>query len=46
MVRGKVDLQMISETKLDSSFPNTQFYMKSYMKSIYKDLTGIVREEV
>ena len=23
---------MISETKLDSSFPNAQFYMKSYSK--------------
>ena len=32
MVRDKVDLLMISETKLDSSFPNAQFYMKSYSK--------------
>ena len=30
MVRDKVDLLMIFETKLDSSFPNAQFYMKSY----------------
>ena len=29
MVRDKVDLLMISETKLYSSFPNAQFYMKS-----------------
>ena len=32
MVRDKVDLLMISETKLDSSFPIAQFYMKSYSK--------------
>ena len=32
MVRDKVDLRMISETKLDSSFPNAQFYLKSYSK--------------
>ena len=32
MVRDKVDLLMISETKLNSSFPNSQFYMKSYSK--------------
>ena len=30
MVRDKVDLLMISETKLDSSFTDAQFYMKSY----------------
>ena len=32
MVRDKVDLLMISGTKLDSSFLNAQFYMKSYSK--------------
>ena len=32
MVRDKVDSQMISKTKLDSSFPDVQFYMKSYTK--------------
>ena len=32
MVPDKVDLLMISETKLDSSFANAQFYMKSYSK--------------
>ena len=32
MVPDKVDLLMISETKLDSSFPNAQFYMNSYSK--------------
>ena len=32
MVQDKVDLLMISETNLDSSFPNAQFYMKSYSK--------------
>ena len=29
MVQDKADLLMISETKLYSSFPNAQFYMKS-----------------
>ena len=37
MVRDKVDLLMISETKLDSSFPNAQFYMKSYSKPYMLD---------
>ena len=32
MVRDKVDLLMISETKLNSSFPNAQCYMTSYSK--------------
>ena len=32
MVRDKVDLLKICQTKLDSSFPNAQFYMKSYSK--------------
>ena len=30
MVWDQVDLLMISETKLDFSFPNAQFYMKSH----------------
>ena len=37
MVRDKVDLLMISETKLDSSFQKAQFYMKSYSKSCRLD---------
>ena len=32
MVRDKVDLLKISETKLYFSFPNAQFCMKSYSK--------------
>ena len=32
MVRDKIYLLMISEIKLDYSFPNSQFYMKSYSK--------------
>ena len=32
MVQDKADLLIISETKLDSSFPNARFYMKSYSK--------------
>ena len=53
MVRDKVDLLMISKTKLDSSFPNAQFYMKSFSKPYGLDRTskggGIilyVREDV
>ena len=37
MVWDKVDLLMISETKLNSSFPSAQFYMKSYLKSCRLD---------
>ena len=44
---------MISETKLDSSFPNTQFYMKSYSKPywLHRDSKGgciilYVREDI
>ena len=44
MVQDKVDLLMISETKFDCSFPNAQFYMKSY--SNHTGLTGIAKEEV
>ena len=40
MVRDKVDLLMISETKLDSSFPNAQLYMKSYSKPYRLDRTS------
>ena len=37
MVWEKVDLLMISETKLDFSFPNAQFYMKSHSQSYRLD---------
>ena len=40
MVQDEVDLLMISETKLDSSFPNAQFYMKSYSKPYRLDRNG------
>ena len=40
MVRDKVDLLMISETKLDPSFPNAHFYMKSYSKLYRLDRTS------
>ena len=50
MVRDKVDLLMISETKLDSSFPNNQFYMKSYSKPYRPDKTSMtslyVKEDI
>ena len=53
MVRDKADLRMISETKLDSSFPNAQIYLKSYSKPYRLDRNskgeGIVlyvREEI
>ena len=32
MVRDKVDLLMTAELKLNSSFPDAQFYKKSYSK--------------
>ena len=32
IARDEVDLLMITETKLSSSFPKAQFYMKSYSK--------------
>ena len=32
MVRNKVDLLIISEIKLDFSFPSAQFYMKTYSR--------------
>ena len=37
MVRDEVDLLMISQRKLDSSFTNAQFYMKSYSKPYKRD---------
>ena len=37
MVRDKVDLLMTSKSKLDSSFSNAQFYMKSYSKPYRPD---------
>ena len=40
MVRDKVDLLMISETKLDSSFTDAQFYMKYYWKPYRLDRNG------
>ena len=30
MVRGKVDILVITETKLDSTFPTTQFWIEGY----------------
>ena len=37
MVQDEVDLLMISQRKLDSSFTNAQFYMKSYSKPYMRD---------
>ena len=30
LVRGKVDIPVITETKLDSTFPTTEFLIESY----------------
>ena len=38
MVQDKINLLMISKTKLDSSFLNAQFYMKSYSKPYRLDI--------
>ena len=53
IVQDKVDMLMISETKLDSSFPEAQFYMDSYSKPYRLDRSGkgggimlYVREEI
>ena len=35
MVQDKVDLVMVSETKINSSFPKVQLYMKSYSRKIF-----------
>lgn len=40
IVRDKVDMLMISETKLGSSFPEAQFYMDSYSKPHRLDRSG------
>lgn len=37
IVQGKVDVLMISKTKLCSSFPEAKFYMGSYSKSHWLD---------
>ena len=40
MLRDKVDLLMISKTKLNSSFPIAEFYRKSYSKPYILDKTS------
>ena len=39
-VRGNVDILLISETKLDSSFPASQFSMNGYSQVARQDRTG------
>ena len=39
IVRDKIDVLMISRTKLDSSFPEAQFYMDSYSQPFRLDRT-------
>ena len=38
--RDKVDVLMISKTKLDFSFPKAKFYMQSYSKPYRSDRSG------
>ena len=37
LIHGKVDILVITETKLDSSFPTNQFLIKGYSKPYRKD---------
>ena len=53
MVKGKVDILLISETKLDDSFPQNQFFINGYNKPIRFDrndkgggLMLFVREDI
>ena len=37
MIKDKLDILMVSETKLDSSFPEAQFYINGYSKPYRRD---------
>ena len=37
LVKDKLDIIMVSETKIDESFPETQFIMEGYAKPFRKD---------
>ena len=39
-VRGNIDILMISETKLDASFPISQFYINGYTSPYRLDRNG------
>ena len=40
LIRGKVDIMLISETKLDSSFPKPQFFLQGYSEPLRLDRTS------
>ena len=40
MIRGRVDILLISETKLDSSFPKPQFFIQGYSEPHRLDRTA------
>ena len=42
MVKDKIDILMVSETKLDSSFPQEQFRIKGYAAPLKYDKTLMV----
>ena len=37
---NNVDILLIGETKLDSSFPDTQFFIEGYNKLLRLDVSG------
>ena len=37
LVKDKLDITMVSETKIDGSFPETQFIIESYSKPFRRD---------
>ena len=34
MIEGKVDIFVVTDTKLDSNFPTSQFYINSFTKNM------------
>ena len=44
MIEGKVDIFVVTDTKLDSNFPTSQFYINSFTKNM-TDLIEIEMQE-
>ena len=40
IIRGRVDIMLISETKLDNTFPKPQFFLQCYSEPIRLDRTA------
>ena len=41
MIQGKIDILVVTETKIDSTFPLNQFSIQDY-----SDLTGLIEIEM